>query len=134
MKVADIEGIGPVYSQRLAAGGVTSVQGLLISGATRKGRAELAAMCGLTEQQVLAWVNRADLYRVKGIGSEYSDLLEQAGVDTVVELAQRNPANLTDAFEKLVNGGTSVVRRVPSQKVVTDWIEQAKKLPRAVAY
>lgn len=134
MNVADLEGVGPVFAAKLTAAGVRTVEALLERGGTRKGRAELAAAAGLTEKQVLEWVNRADLYRIKGIGSEFSDLLEAAGVDTVAELAQRNAANLAAALAKTAEARPSIVRRVPSETVVADWIAQAKKLPRAVEY
>ena len=96
-------------------------------------RADLAAATGLTEKQVLEFVNRADLYRINGIGSEYADLLEAAGVDTVAELAQRNADNLAEALKK-VNDEKQKVRNVPGAGEVAKWIEQAKSLPRAVEY
>jgi len=94
----------------------------------------LADKTGLAQTQILEWVNRADLYRIKGVGSEYSDLLEKAGVDTVVELASRNAANLSKAIKDLVGKGTRIVRRIPSDREIASWITQAKKLPRAVEY
>ncbi len=134
MKISDIEGIGPVYADKLAAAGVATTESLLERGGSRKGRQELADASGVSAAQILDWVNRADLYRIKGIGSEYSDLLEKAGVDTVAELAQRNATNLATAITKLVGGGTSIVRRVPTESEIGGWIEQAKALPRAVDY
>jgi predicted flap endonuclease-1-like 5' DNA nuclease len=97
-RVEDIEGIGSVYARKLAACGVKSVRDLLTHGATPKGRLNLAKQAGISEDRILEWVNRADLYRIPGIRSEYSDLLEVAGVDTVVELATRNPANLLETL------------------------------------
>jgi predicted flap endonuclease-1-like 5' DNA nuclease len=94
----------------------------------------MADATGLAQAQILEWVNRADLYRIKGVGSEYSDLLERAGVDTVVELANRNAANLSKAIKDLVGKGTRVVRRIPSDREIASWVAQAKKLPRAVEY
>ena len=134
MSIADIEGIGPVFAEKLNAAGVKTTDDLLERGATRKGRQELADQSGLTGAQILGWVNRADLYRIKGVGSEYSDLLELAGVDTVVELARRNAANLADTFQSVAAEKPNVVRRVPGQAVVAGWIEEAKKLPRIVEY
>ena len=134
MSIADIEGIGPVFAEKLNAAGVKTTDDLLERGATRKGRQELADQSGLTGAQILGWVNRADLYRIKGVGSEYSDLLELAGVDTVVELARRNAANLADTFQSVAAEKPNVVRRVPGQAVVAGWIEKAKKLPRIVEY
>jgi predicted flap endonuclease-1-like 5' DNA nuclease len=102
-------------------------------GAFPKGRVEIAERSGISSKLILEWVNHIDLYRVKGVGSEYADLLEAAGVDTVVELATRNPANL---FEKLsaVNEEKKLVRRLPVATQVEEWVEQAKQLPRVINY
>jgi predicted flap endonuclease-1-like 5' DNA nuclease len=128
-----IEGIGPVYANKLREAGIRSINALLEAGATPKGRKELAEKSGISYDLILDWVNRADLMRVSGIGEEYSDLLEKAGVDTVAELAQRNPDNL---YEKLMEVSASgrVVRRPPSRSMVAAWVEQAKKLERVVTY
>lgn len=135
MKIADIEGIGPVWAKKLSDAGVRTTDALLKKGGTRKARQALADATGLAHAQILEWVNRADLYRIKGVGSEYSDLLERAGVDTVVELANRNAANLSKAIKDLVGKtGTKVVRRIPSDREIASWVTQAKKLPRAVEY
>ena len=91
MKLADIEGIGPAFAAKLSKAGVRSVEGLLKAGATEKGRKEIAAASGIAPKLVLEWVNHADLFRIKGVASEYSDLLEEAGVDTVVELCRAHP-------------------------------------------
>jgi predicted flap endonuclease-1-like 5' DNA nuclease len=128
-----VEGIGPVYAEKLRAIGVLTVLDLLRRGATRKGRAELAELSGITGKLILRWVNHADLYRIKGVGSEYADLLEAAGVDTVVELAVRNPANLLPKMLE-VNEAKRLVRKTPVQSQVDDWVAQAKKLPRMVQY
>lgn len=133
MKVEDIEGIGPAYAAKLGDAGVGTLEKLLELGGTPKGRAELAEKTGINAHNILEWVNRADLYRIKGVGSEYSDLLEAAGVDTVVELATRNPANLAHKLAE-VNTEKQIVRQLPSEKQVEAWIEQAKTLPRAVSY
>jgi predicted flap endonuclease-1-like 5' DNA nuclease len=134
MKIIDIEGIGPAFATKLAKkSGIRSVEALLKNGATEKGRKEIATATGITENLILEWVNRADLYRIKGIGSEYSDLLERAGVDTVVELSKRVPENL---YKKMVevNLAKNLVNAMPGLKKVTSWIDQAKKLPRIVKY
>ena len=133
MNIADIEGIGPVYAEKLAAAGVKTTDALLERGATSKGREELETATGIGHALILKWVNRADLYRIKGIGSEYSDLLEVAGVDTVPELAQRNAANLTETLAE-ANAARNLVRRLPTLEEVTDWVAQAKQLPRVVQY
>ena len=134
MKIADIEGIGPAWAKKLGDAGVRTTDALLKNAGTRKARQALADKTGLATTQILEWVNRADLYRIKGVGSEYSDLLERAGVDTVVELANRNAANLAKAIKELVGTGTRIVRRIPSDREIASWITQAKKLPRAVEY
>ncbi|UCD43720.1 MAG: DUF4332 domain-containing protein [Chloroflexota bacterium] len=131
--LAYVEGIGEVYSGKLKEIGVDSPQVLLERGATPQGRKELSEASGISGALILEWVNHVDLFRIKGVGSEYADLLEEAGVDTVVELAQRNPANL---FEKLseVNAEKSLVRKLPTQAEVEDWVAQAKDLPRMISY
>ncbi|GAB4479455.1 MAG: DUF4332 domain-containing protein [Anaerolineales bacterium] len=132
-KLEDVEGIGTVYAEKLRQAGVRSTTAFLKQAATPKGRQELAEKSGISEKLILEWANHLDLYRIKGVGSEYSDLLEEAGVDTVVELAQRNPENL---YQKLVevNQAKKLVRKMPVQSQVADWIEQAKKLPRVLQY
>ncbi|MEM7216937.1 MAG: DUF4332 domain-containing protein [Pseudomonadota bacterium] len=128
-----IEGIGPAYEEKLKACGVDSCEELLEKGASAKGRKEIEDASGIGHALVLKWVNAADLCRIKGVGGEYSELLEAAGVDTVPELAQRNAANLTAAMVK-VNEEKKLVRSVPSEKQVTDWVAQAKELPRVVTH
>lgn len=132
-KIADIEGIGPAYAEKLGAIGIGSVEALLEMGASKKGRESIAETAGVSEKLVLEWVNRADLARVKGIGSEYADLLEAAGVDSVPELAQRNAANLAAKMVE-VNMAKSLVRQVPVESEIERWIEQAKALGRVVTH
>jgi len=132
-KIEDIEGIGPVYAKKLTEAGVTTVAQLLKVGAGAKGREGLAEKAGVDRKLILEWVNHADLYRIKGVGQEYSDLLEEAGVDTVVELATRNPENLYAKIQE-VNKAKELVRRPPSAKMVADWVMQAKGLPRVVTH
>lgn len=126
-----IEGIGEVFMNKLKEAEVYNIKQLLRAGATPAGRKELSEKTGLSEAQILKWVNRADLMRIRGIGEEYSDLLEMAGVDTVVELAQRNASHLHQKILE-INGETKLVRRVPALKMIRYWIERAKKLPRIV--
>ena len=132
-KLIDVEGIGPVYAQKLKAAGIVTTKDLLEQGASPKGRKGIAEKAGISDALILTWVNHVDLFRIKGVGEEYADLLERAGVDTVVELAQRNAENL---FEKMgpVNQEKRLVRRLPTLAQVKGWVEQAKKLPRAVSY
>jgi len=133
-RIIDIEGIGPQYRQVLKdKAGLTSTEALLEACATPKQREELAAKTGISPKLILEWANLADLFRIKGIGSEYSDLLEEAGVDTVAELAQRNPENLFTALKE-VNDKKALVRRLPTSEQVKDWVSQAKKLPRKLTY
>jgi predicted flap endonuclease-1-like 5' DNA nuclease len=132
-KLAEIEGIGEVYAQKLEAAGVSSIEKLLEAGASKKGREDLSAKTGVSEKLILEWVNRADLARIKGVGSEFADLLEAAGVDTVPELAQRNAENLAAKLAE-INEEKKLTRRVPSASEVADWVEQAKKLPRIVTH
>jgi predicted flap endonuclease-1-like 5' DNA nuclease len=131
--IEEIEGIGKVYGEKLRAAGVKDTDALLAACGRPKDRAALAAATGIPEALVLKFANRADLMRVKGIGEEYADLLEAAGVDTVPELAQRKAANLHAAMEQ-ANAAKKLVRQAPSLKAVEGWIAAAKDLPRALHY
>lgn len=133
IKVIDIEGIGPVYSEKLNEQEINYVDELLDAGATRTSREELAEATGISPTLLLEWINLADLFRIKGVGEEWSDLLEEAGVDTVMELAQRNPVNLHSALVD-INEAKNLVRRTPTLEQVEDWVEQAKSLPRKIEY
>jgi hypothetical protein len=128
-----IEGIGQAYGAKLRGAGVLTVLDLMVEGATRRGRKQLSDRSGLAASQILTWVNHVDLFRIKGVAEEYADLLEQSGVDTVVELAQRNPNNL---FKRMndVNQEKALVRRTPHLSEVQSWVEQAKGLNRLVHY
>jgi predicted flap endonuclease-1-like 5' DNA nuclease len=132
-KLEKIEGVGEVYAQKLREAGIRTTQALLEEGASPQGRKEIAEKTGISGTLILQWVNHVDLFRIKGVGEEYADLLEAAGVDTVPELAQRNPKNL---YQKLlaVNQEKKLVRRPPTQSQVSDWIAQAKALPRVITY
>ncbi len=132
-KVEEIEGIGPMYAKRLNKAGIKTTDELLNFGGTKQGRKELAEKTGISETIILEWVNMADLFRIKGIGEEYSELLKEAGVNTVVELARRNPENLQETLVG-VNDAKKLVRRTPTINQTKDWVEQAKILPRKVEY
>jgi len=132
-KLLDVEGIGPVNAKKLKNAGVGSTDSLLSMGSTAAGRKDLAARSGVSEKQLLEWVNHVDLFRIKGVGEEYADLLEEAGVDTVVELAQRKADNLHAKMAE-VNASKNLVNKMPALSQVEDWIAQAKKLPRAISY
>ena len=133
MKIVDVEGIGAAYAEKLTAAGVATTEDLIDRGATDSGRSRLAAETGISERLLLEWVNHADLMRLDGVGSEYADLLEAAGVDSVPELAARNAANLAAALES-TNESKDLVRRVPSESVVGTWIDEAKTLPKLVTH
>ncbi len=128
-----VEGIGPTYKDKLKAADIATVEKLREAGAQPSGRKQIADQTGIDEKMILEWVNRVDLMRIKGVGEEYSDLLECAGVDTVVELATRNSDNLAAKMEEL-NEEKKLVRVVPSAEKVADWVAQAKDLPRGVHY
>jgi predicted flap endonuclease-1-like 5' DNA nuclease len=131
--LTEIEGVGTVYADQLKAAGVGTTEALLEAGGSPNGRKDIAGKTGIPEGQILKWVNHVDLFRISGVSEEYADLLEAAGVDTVVELAQRNAANLHSQVVK-VNGEKQLVRQVPAAGQVEGWIEQAKGLPRLVTY
>ena len=128
-----IEGVGPKYATKLRKARIRTTEGLLKKGATRTGRKNIAAATGFTVEQVLGWVNRADLMRVKGIGEEYSDLLEAAGVDTVKELKNRKPGSL-HAKMVAINEKKRLVRRLPTEQMVAKWIAHAMRLPAVVKH
>ena len=132
-KIEDVEGIGPVLGEKFRAAGVKDTDALLKSALTSSQRKALAEKTGLSEARVLKFANMVDLYRVSGVGSEYAELLEVAGVDTVPELARRNAASLTQAMAA-VNQEKKLTRQVPTESEVTKWIEQAKGLPRMLEY
>jgi predicted flap endonuclease-1-like 5' DNA nuclease len=132
-KVEEIEGIGRVYASKLNKIGVNTTDELLEAGGTKQGRKEISEKTGISETIILEWVNMADLFRIKGIGEEYSELLKEAGVNTVIELARRNPANLNETLVG-VNNAKNLVRRTPTLNQTKDWIEQAKNLPRKVEH
>lgn len=132
-KIIQIEGIGSAYGEKLNAAGIATTEQLLESGASAAGRKEIAAKTGITEAKILEWVNHADLFRIKGVGEEYADLLEACGVDTVPELAQRNAQNLHEKLKK-INGDKRLTRQLPSEANIVEWIAQAKTLPRVVSH
>jgi predicted flap endonuclease-1-like 5' DNA nuclease len=132
-RISEIEGIGPSYAEKLRNIGVKSVEDLLNMGGDAAGRKKMAQGTGISDRLVLKWVNMADLFRIKGVASQYAELLELAGVDTVKELAQRNAESL---HEKMASANTErkVVRMVPGLNSVKNWVAEAKSLPRRVHY
>jgi predicted flap endonuclease-1-like 5' DNA nuclease len=131
--IIDIEGIGPKYAKKLSEIGIKTTEALLKQGATPKGRKAIEEKTQIGHDLILGWVNRSDLFRIKGIGEEYSDLLEEAGVDTVIELSKRVPENLLAKMLE-VNKAKKLVRRPPALNMVKNWIDQAKKMNRVIKY
>ncbi|HAH25090.1 MAG TPA: DUF4332 domain-containing protein [Prolixibacteraceae bacterium] len=132
-KIEEIEGIGPMMAEKLGKASIKTVEQLLEAGATKSGRKKLAETVGIDEGKILSWVNKADLFRVKGIGQEFSDLLEAAGVDTVKELRTRNATNLLAKMQE-VNEKKKLTRALPALKTVEGWIEFASTLDAKVTY
>jgi predicted flap endonuclease-1-like 5' DNA nuclease len=130
VKLVDIEGIGPIYAQKLKEAGIRTVEDFLQEGSSPAGRKAIAEKTGITDRLILVWVNRLDLFRIQGVGEKYVDLLEAAGVDTVSELAQRNATNL---HARLVEAEAThkLVRKVPNISMLDGWINQAKSLAQA---
>jgi predicted flap endonuclease-1-like 5' DNA nuclease len=133
VKVEDIEGIGPAYAAQLQGAGVATSEALLERAGPKAGRDTLAASTGISGKLLLEWANACDLMRIKGIGQQFSDLLEAAGVDSAAELAQRNPATLANTFAEL-NAARATTRRAPTEAMVSEWIVQAKQLPKVVTH
>jgi predicted flap endonuclease-1-like 5' DNA nuclease len=132
-KLSEIEGIGDTYSEKLKEADITSLESLLKTCCEKKSRKDVAKKSGISEKLILSWVNRADLSRIKGVSTQYADLLECAGVDTIPELAQRKAENLQSKMVE-INEEKKLVRKVPTMSQVLDWVEQAKKLPRVVTH
>lgn len=133
MQLEMIEGIGPKFAQTLRGAGVKNTDKLLEMGSTRKGRDALCRQTGISDALILRWINRADLCRISGVSTQYSELLEAAGVDTVKELRNRRADNLTAKMRE-VNAEKRLVRRPPAESEVAKWVEQAKVLPPIVSY
>ncbi|WP_417684770.1 DUF4332 domain-containing protein [Roseibium sp.] len=131
--ISEIEGIGPAYTEKLGAAGIKTTEAYLERAKDPKGRKALAEETGIDASRILKWANMADLMRISGVGEEYSELLEAAGVDTVKELKHRNAANLAAKMAE-VNEEKKLVRQVPSESQVTKWVDQAKELPPMMSY
>lgn len=131
--LSQIEGIGKKYSAKLEKARIETLEKLLLEGCKKKNRTELAKATGISEKLILKWVNRADLSRIQGIGTQYADLLEATGVDTVPELAKRKPEHLEQKIVE-VNNQKNLVRRPPGLSRIKKWTAQAKKLPRIITF
>ena len=132
-KIEDIEGIGPAYGSKLAEVGITNTNAFLKICCDRKGRKKIAEQTGISDALILKWTNHADLMRISGIGPQFSELLEAAGVDTVKELRNRNAENLT-AKMKEVNGEKKLTRATPALAMVQGWVAKAKELDPVVTH
>jgi predicted flap endonuclease-1-like 5' DNA nuclease len=131
--ISEIEGIGPKYAKILVAGGIKTTAALLKAGGTPKGRKSLEDATGLSGKRILEWCNHADLMRITGVGKQFAELLEAAGVDTVKELRNRNAANLATAM-KVTNAKKKLSKSSPSESMAVKWIAQAKTLKPAIRY
>lgn len=131
--IIEIEGVGAIYADKLKTAGITTTEGLLERARSPRLRKEIAAATGIDETRILKWANMADLMRIKGVGEEYSELLEAAGVDTVKELKTRVPANLTKAMAE-ANAKRKLVRALPTESMVQKWVAQARELPPVLTY
>lgn len=131
--ITEIEGIGPVFKEKLGKAGIATVEALLTKGASKKGRKEIAEASGIDEGKILDWVNMADLFRIKGVASQFAELLKATGVDTVKELRTRNPENLHKALTEK-NAEKNLTRVVPALSQVEGFINQAKDLDPIVTH
>jgi predicted flap endonuclease-1-like 5' DNA nuclease len=128
-KIEDIEGVGDVIGEKFRSAGIKDTNSLLANSRTAEQRKELAKKTGLSEARILKFANMADLYRISGIGSEFSELLEATGVNSVPDLARQNATSLTQKM-MTINEKKKLTRREPSEKDVSKWIEQAGTLPQ----
>ncbi len=132
-KISNVEGVGPVYTEKLGAAGIVTTDQLLEKGATPQGRKSVAEASGISEKLILEWVGMVDMFRVNGVKGQFSELLKAAGVDTVMELAGRNPENLHAKMVE-VNNEKNLSGRAPAMSEIEQWISQAKAMPRVVTY
>jgi predicted flap endonuclease-1-like 5' DNA nuclease len=133
MKIEDVEGIGPAFAAKLVAIGVKTTDDFLMACGSAAGREKIAGLTGISGKLLLEWANHVDLMRINGVGSEYADLLEAAGVDSCAELAQRNAKNLAQTFQDL-DAARNTVRNIPAEGVIQGWIDQAKSLDKVVSH
>ncbi|HEX9795152.1 MAG TPA: DUF4332 domain-containing protein [Planctomycetota bacterium] len=133
MKIDEIEGIGPSYSEKLRSADIVNTDKLLEACCNKAGRETVAEATGIPETMVLKWTNMADLFRLKDVGPEFAELLKASGVDTVKELKHRNAENLATKMAE-VNAEKKLARRVPSAEVITGWIAQAAELPAVITH
>ena len=134
MRIDEVEGIGAAYAAKLGEVGINTTDDLIMAAAGAAGREKVSGMTGISTGQLLKWVNHVDLMRIEGVGSEYADLLEAAGVDSPAELAQRNAANLAQTFQEIDAARPDWVRRVPSEATVAGWIASAARMEKVVSH
>ncbi|AFV98518.1 MULTISPECIES: DUF4332 domain-containing protein [unclassified Sulfuricurvum] len=132
-KIDAVEGIGTVYGEKLRSSGINDTGELLTALSTPAKRTAVAKETGITEKNITRFANMVDLFRIKGVGPQYSELLEASGVDTTKELAQRVPSNLLKKMDE-VNSSKNLSKRIPTEKELVRWIEEAKSLPRVIEY
>jgi predicted flap endonuclease-1-like 5' DNA nuclease len=131
--IEEIQGVGPAYAQKLQAANIKTTDDLLNQCCTPSGRNTVSQKTGLNEAQILKWTNMADMMRISGIGPQYAELLEGAGVDTVKELRNRNHENLAQKMKE-VNEAKKLAKTSPAASVVEGWIEQAKSMAPKITY
>ena len=134
MRIDEVEGIGAIHAAKLGEVGITTTDDLIMAAAGAAGREKVSAMTGISTGQLLKWVNHVDLMRIEGVGPEYAELLEAAGVDSPAELAQRNAANLAQTFQEVDAARPNWIRRVPSEATVSAWIASAKAMDKVVSH
>ena len=134
MRIDEVEGIGAAHAAKLSEVGINTTDDLIMAAASAAGRDKVAGMTGISAGQLLKWVNHVDLMRIDGVGPEYSELLEAAGVDSPAELAQRNAANLAQTFQEIDAARPNWIRRLPSEASVTGWIASAKAMDKVVSH
>ena len=134
MNIVEVEGIGPAYAEKLASAGIATTDALIERCGSSSGREAVAAATGIGADQLLKWVNHVDLIRINGVGSEYADLLEAAGVDSPAELAQRNAANLAQTFQEVDAARPNWIRQIPSEATIAGWIAEAKSMEKVVSH
>jgi len=134
MRIDEVEGIGAVHAAKLGEVGITTTDDLIMAAAGAAGREKVSAMTGISTGQLLKWVNHVDLMRIEGVGPEYAELLEAAGVDSPAELTQRNAANLAQTFQEVDAARPNWIRRVPSEATVSAWIASAKAMDKVVSH
>jgi predicted flap endonuclease-1-like 5' DNA nuclease len=133
VSLAKIKRIGKISSQKLKWAGIDTVEILLERGSTRRDRQIIAGETGISSKRILEWVNHVDLFRISGVGEDYALLLEAAGVNTILELSQRDPEELTVSIA-FINQEKDLVLRQPSLAVVKRWVKESKKLPQLIEY